>query len=92
MIFIYVTVQFTHSHSGSLGDIFGYIQILSGTYQSDRPINTTGVDKFHLKADCIMASIVNGCREPSLYSYALFPPLGQKIFKEPRIKLFKKDK
>ena len=30
-----------------------------------------GVDKVHLKADCVQGSIVNGIREPILYSFAL---------------------
>ena len=35
-------------------------------------------------------SIVNGVREPILYSFDLSSPPGHKIYKEPRIKLFKK--
>ena len=64
--------------------------MIAGSYKSDRPINITGIDKIHLKCDCIQGSIVNGIREPILYSFALSSPPGYKIYKEPRIKLFKK--
>ena len=64
--------------------------MIAGSHKSDKPINITGFDKIHLKCDCIQGSIVNGIREPILYSFALSSPPGQKIFKEPRVKLFKK--
>ena len=64
--------------------------MIAGSYKSDKPINITGIDKVHLKCDCIQGSIINGIREPNLYSFALSSPLGYKIYKEPRIKLFKK--
>ena len=43
-----------------------------------------------MKCDCIQGSIVNGIREYILYSFALDKPPGHKIYKEPRVKLFKK--
>ena len=61
-----------------------------GSFKSYRPINITRVDKIHLKRDCTNDSIVNGIREPILYSFALSSPPGHKIYKEPRIKHFKK--
>ena len=64
--------------------------MIAGSYKSNRPINITGIDKIHLKCDCIQGSIVNGNREPILYSFALSSPPGHKIYKEPRFKLFKK--
>ena len=64
--------------------------MIAGSYKSDRPINITGIDKFHLKCDCIQGSIVNGFREPILFSFALSSPPGHKINKEPRIEHFKK--
>ena len=33
---------------------------------------------------------MNGVRQPILCSFVLSPPPGHKIFREPRIKLFKK--
>ena len=88
--FFYTILGFTQSHSYPLDDIDGYYQIIAGSYKNDRPINITGIDKIHLKCDCIQGSIVNGIREPILYSFALSSPPGYKIFKEPRIRLFKK--
>ena len=64
--------------------------MISGSYKSEKPINTRGIDKIHLKCDCIQGSIVNGMREPIVYSIAPSSPPGHKIYKEPRVKLFKK--
>ena len=88
--FFYTILGFTQSRSYPLDDIDGFYQIIAGSYKSDRPINITGIDKIHLKCDCIQGSIVNGIREPILYSFALSSPPGHKIYKEPRVKLFKK--
>ena len=88
--FFYRILGFTQSHQGPLNDIEGFYQILPGSYQSNKPINITGIDKIHLKCDCLQRSIVNGVRELFLYSFALSAPPGHKIYKEPRIKLFKK--
>ena len=88
--FFYTILGFTQSRSYPLDDIDGFYQIIAGSYKSDKPINITGIDKIHLKCDCIQGSIVNGIREPILYSFALSSPPGHKIYKEPRVKLFKK--
>ena len=88
--FFYTILGFTQSRSYPLDDIDNHYQIIAGSYKSDKPINITGIDKIHLKADCIQGSIVNGIREPILYSFALSSPPGHKIYKEPRVKLFKK--
>ena len=88
--FFYTILGFTQSHSYPLDDIDGYYQLIAGSYKSYKPINIIGIDKIHLKCDCIQGSIVNGRREPILYSFALSSPPGHKILKEPRIKLFKK--
>ena len=58
--------------------------------KSEKPINMTGVDKVHLKCDCIEGSILNGIRTPILYSFTLSSPPGHKIDKEPNVKPFKK--
>ena len=88
--FFYTFLGFTQSRSYPLEDKENYYQLIPGSYKSDRPINITGIDKIHLKCDCIQGSIINGIREPILYSFALSSPPGYKIYKEPRIKLFKK--
>ena len=88
--FFYTILGFTQSRSYPLDDIEGFYQLITGSYESDKPISITGIDKIHLKCDCIQGSIVNGKREPILYSFALCSPPGHKIHKEPRVKLFKK--
>ena len=88
--FFYTKLGFTQSHQGPLNDIEGFYQILPGSYKSDKPINITGIDKVHLKCNVVDGSIVNGVREPILYSFALDQPPGHKIYKEPKVKLFKK--
>ena len=64
--------------------------MIARSYKGDRPINIIGVDKIHLKCDCINGSIVNGVREPILYSFGLSSPPAHKIYKEPGVKLFEK--
>ena len=88
--FFYTILGITRSRSYPLDDIDGFYQLRTGWCKSDRPINITGIDKIHLRCDCINGSIVNGIREPNLYSFALSSPPGHKIYKEPRIKHFKK--
>ena len=88
--FFYTILGFTQSRSYPLDDIDSHYQLIAGSYKSDKPINITGIDKIHLKCDCIQGSIVNGIREPFLYSFALSSPPGHRINNEPRIKLFKK--
>ena len=77
--FFYTILGFTQSRSYPLDDIDSHYQIIAGSYKSDKPINITGIDKIHLKCDCIQGSIVNGIREPILYSFALSSPPGHKI-------------
>ena len=88
--FFYTILGFTQSRSYPLEDIDGFYQIIAGSYKSDKPNNITGIDKVQLKCDCIQGSIVNGVREPILFSFALLSPPGHKIYKEPKVKLFKK--
>ena len=64
--------------------------MIAGSCKGDKPFNIKVVDKIHLKCDCINGSIVNGVREPILYSFALSSRSGQKIYKETKIKLFEK--
>ena len=69
--FFYTTLGFTRSPYYSRDDIDGFYQLIAGSYKSDRPINVTGIDKILLKCNSIQGSIVNGIREPILYSFAL---------------------
>ena len=88
--FFYTILGFTQSHSYPLDDIDGFYQLIPGSYKSHKPIIITSIDKDHFICDCIDDSIANGIREPILYSFALDQPPGHKIYKEPKIKLFKK--
>ena len=88
--FFYTILGFTQSRSYPLDDIDGFYQLIAGSYKSDKPIKITVIDKIHLKCDCIQGSIVNGIRESILFSFALSSPPGYKMYKEPRVKLFKK--
>ena len=58
---------FTQSHSGPLDDLQGFILLIPGSYKSEKLINTTGIDKIHLKCDCINGSFVNRLRENFVY-------------------------
>ena len=55
---------FTQSHSGVLGDVEAFVQLVPGTYKRDKPNIFTDTDKVHLKCFCINGSFVNGIREP----------------------------
>ena len=82
--FFYTILGFTQSHLGLQGYIYGFFQLIPGLYKSYKPGNITGIDKVHLKCDCIQGSLVNGIREPISYSFALSLPPGHKVFKTPR--------
>ena len=88
--FFYTILGFTQSHFYPLDDIDGFYQLIAGSYKSDKPINIAGIDKVQIKCDFIDGSKMNGAREPILYSFALDQPPGHKIYKEPKVKLFKK--
>ena len=88
--FFYTNLGFTRSRFYPLDDIDGFYQLIAGSYTSDKPINITGIDKVHLKCDCVQGGIVCGVREPILNSLVLSSPSGHKIYKKPRTKLFEK--
>ena len=89
MFFLY-NLGFTQSHSYTLDDINGFYQLIVGSNKSDKPINITGIDKTQLKYDCIQGSIVNGIREPILYSFALSSLRGIKYTKNQESNFSKK--
>ena len=87
-LFFYRLLGFNQSHSGPLNDLpEGSIQKTPGSYESEKPNIITGIDKIHLKCDCLFGSIVKGIRETILYSFALDKRPGDEVFKELRIKL-----
>ena len=69
--FFCTILGFTRSQSYPLDDIDGFYELIAGSYKSNKTINITGIGKIHLKCDCIQGSIVNGKREPILFSFAL---------------------
>ena len=87
--FFYKIPGSTQPHSGVLGDIKGSIQLTPETYKSDKPIKITGIDKNHLKCDCLNGSIFNGVKSPFLFSLSLDKFPGHELHKKPRIKLLK---
>ena len=88
--FFYTLLGFTRSRSYPPDDIDGFYQLIAGSYKSDKPINITGIDKVHLKYDCIDGSIVNSVRKPILFSFALSSPPGHKLYKEPTVNFLKR--
>ena len=60
------------------------------THISENKVDIMPTDKVHLKCDCVDGSIVNGKREPILYSFGLDQPPGYKIFNNPNTVLYKK--
>ena len=62
-----------------------------GVYPSDKIIlNINTIDKIHLKCDAIDGSVVNGIRQPILFSFVLDKPSGYKVFCEPETIHYKK--
>ena len=52
-------------------------------YLSQKIVNLSNTNKIHLKCDAIDGSVVNGVRQPILYSFVLDKPAGYKVFCEP---------
>ena len=86
--FFYTILGFTRSRPYPLDDIDGFYQLTAGSYKSDKPIIITEIDKIHLKCDCIQGSIVNGIREPILYSFALSSPPEHKNIRKTKNQTF----
>ena len=60
-------------------------------YPSDKIIlNLNTIDKIHLKCDAINGSVVDGIRQPILFSFVLDKPPGYKVFSEPETIHYKK--
>ena len=59
-------------------------------YCSERNANLSISNKVQLKCDCIDASVLNGVRQPILFSLFLDTPSGRKVFCEPEKKDYKK--
>ena len=59
-------------------------------YTSQKIVNLGSTNKINLKCDCIDGSVVNGLRQPILYSFVLDKLPGYKVFCEPETIHYKK--
>ena len=59
-------------------------------YTSQRVVNLGSTNKIHLKCDVIDGKVVNGLRQPILYSFVSDKLPGYKVFSEPETIHFKK--
>ena len=59
-------------------------------YTSDKVLNLSTLGKMHLNFDVIDGSVVNGIREPILFSFVLDKPSGYEVFCEPETIYYKK--
>ena len=59
-------------------------------YLSQKIVNLSSTNKIHLKCDAIDGSVVDGIRQPILYSFVLDKPSGYKVFCEPETIHYKK--
>ena len=59
-------------------------------YLSQKLLNLSSTNKIHLKSDAIDGSVVDGVRQPILYSFVLDKPSGYKVFCEPETIHYKK--
>ena len=59
-------------------------------YISQKIVSLSNTNKIHLKCDIIDGSVVNGLRQPILYSFVLDKKPGYKVFSEPETIHYKK--
>ena len=59
-------------------------------YISQKIVNLSNTNKIHLKCDVIDGSVVNGIRNPILFSFVLDKKPGYKVFSEPETIHYKK--
>ena len=59
-------------------------------YTSQKIVNLGSTNKIHLKCDCIDGSVLNGIRQPILFSFVLDKLPGYKVFCEPETIHYKK--
>ena len=59
-------------------------------YLSQKIVNLSSTNKIPLKCDCIDGSVVDGIRQPILFSFVLDKPSGYKVFCEPETIHYKK--
>ena len=87
-----ITVRFDEKSffSTILGFTSGWDYKHYNKYISQKIVNLGSTNKIHLKCDIIDGSIVDGFRQPILYSFVLDKKPGYKIFSEPETIHYKK--
>ena len=68
---------------------FNHVAI-PGVYTSGKILNLSTTNKIHLKCDVDDGSVVNGLRQPILYSFVLDKKPGYKVHSEPETIHYKK--
>ena len=76
--------------STNLGFTAGWDYKHYNQYLSQKIVNLSNTNKIHLKCDAIDGSVVNGVRQPILYSFVLDKPSGYKVSSEPETIHYKK--
>ena len=76
--------------SNILGFTPGWDYKFYNKYTSQKIVNLCNTNKIHLKCDAIDGSVVNGVRQPILYSFVLDKLPGYKVFCEPETIHYKK--
>ena len=80
-----IAIRFDEKSSFStiLGFNHGWDYKHYNQYISQKIVNLSNTSKIHLKCDVIDGSVVNGIRQPILYSFVLDKPSGYKVICEP---------
>ena len=85
-----ITFDERSSFSSILGFTPGWDYKHYNKYTSQKIVNLGNTNKIHLKCDCIDGSVVNGLRQPILYSFVLDKLPGYKVFCQPETIHYKK--
>ena len=88
----YIAIRFEENSffSTILGFTPGWDYKHYNQYLSQKIVNLSSTNKIHLKCDVFDGSVVNGDRQPILYSFVLDKPSGYKVFCEPETIHYKK--
>ena len=73
-----------------LGFTAGWDYKYHNQYLSQKIVSLSNTNKIDLKCDAINGSVVNGVRQPILYSFVLDKPSGYKVFCKPETIHYKK--
>ena len=76
--------------SSILGFILGWDYKFYNKYTSQKIVNLCSTNKINLKCDVIDGSVLDGVRQPILYSFVLDKLPGYKVFSEPETIHYKK--